>query len=137
MKTMRARKPDNAVADRAFSSGVLTRDGRVCRMQRWDGKIWREHGIKGSDFNPIDPVHIYSRARIANDAVHFNALIGLAGCRSCHDAYDDKLGAEAKDLVRVPPERERTAWRYLERQKALGVLTLLPSRREPHERPAA
>ncbi|MDE2101744.1 MAG: hypothetical protein KGL39_31145 [Patescibacteria group bacterium] len=131
MKKMRARKPDNAKADREFSAKVLGRDGRVCRMERWNGVAYVEHGIKGSDDNPLQAAHIWGRPHLSPQT-KYEPLVGLAACDKCHRTYD----AHEK-TVRVPIDRYERADVFLRRQQQLGKIKILPPPRIPPEHPEA
>jgi len=122
---MRARRPDNAKDDRAFSSGVKCRDGWVCRLEVWTGRSYAECGSKGSPMNPIDAAHIYPRNQCG--PIKFEIVVGLAACRDHHDLYD-----RHDDSVRVPLKREHTAF------KAINLASKVPiARRMPPSRPLA
>jgi hypothetical protein len=135
-RQIRARRKTKAInvaaLERGFSTVVKARDEHVCRMERWNGKRYVEHGIKGSPVNPLDPSHIYSRAQVAQPLVHFKAALGLASCRDCHELYEDH-----NDIVRVPLKREAKAWAVLLAALRTGELKTLPSRRTPPSKPKA
>lgn len=131
MRQMRARKPDNAASDRACSASVLARDGRVCRMQRYNPKLKKyvEHGVKGTPENPLDCAHIFGRPHLS-PATQFQPIVCLSACRTCHTKYDAH-----DDEVRVPPQRHAAALRYIERAKALGEIKVMPPPRIPPDKP--
>jgi hypothetical protein len=127
MRTIRARKPDNAKADREFSLLVKRRDGYECKMQVWHPSqgVWLSHGIKGSPVNPLDAAHVYGRPHIP-PAVRFDPIVGTTACRDCHAKYDSR-----DDSVRVNPLREELAY------SAIFVAAKVPPpRRLPQESPA-
>lgn len=107
-------------------------------MQRYKAGLgWVEHGIKGSPMNPLQAAHIYGKPHLS-EATKFVEIVGVTACDTCHRIYDRNItGYEKQDIaVRVPPAREAAVWRFL--NLALGRdLKVLPSRREPPERPEA
>lgn len=79
--------------------------------------------------NPIDPSHIYPRSQLSPGTM-FNPLVALASCRDCHDKY----GAR-DDTVRVPPDRESAAWKFINLAASRWEIKSLPPRRVPPEKP--
>jgi len=131
-RQMRARRRtntvDRAAEDRAFSRKVLERDGRICRVEIWDGERWWQHGIKGNANNPLQAAHVYPRGQCGK--WKFEPIVGVAACTDCHDRLDRRI---IDDLaVRVPPARERAAFLFL---TAPGRMKSPPPRRLPPERP--
>jgi len=127
MKQMRARRKtatfNGAALDAAFSRNVKERDGHRCRMERWDGSRYVEHGIKGDPCNPLDAAHIYGRPHLP-PSIRFEAIVGLTACRDCHEEYD-----RHGDRVRVPLKREFTAFKAINMASKVGIARRLPPSR--------
>lgn len=126
---MRSRKPKNARLEREFPPAVKARDGFLCRMERWNGREYVEHGIKGSPLNPLEASHIYARSAIAAP-IQFDPVVAITSCADCHVAYGKR-----DDAVRVPPAYELRAWRALNLAIRKNELKKLPPRREPPAQP--
>lgn len=121
---------DNKKDESAFSSGVKKRDGYHCRMERWDrkAKAWNVHGFGGSPNNPLFAAHIYGRDNCGE--IKFKEVVGITSCLDCHDVYDHRDVSGRID-VRVPPDRERAAYKAI----CLAVTTFTVPRRKPPARP--
>lgn len=128
MNEIRKARPQTLKWKREFRDGVFARDGRVCRMEIWNGYGWFEHGIKGSATNPIDPSHIYPSGQCG--PAKGSAIVGIASCRQCHRRYEGTLRDHP---VRVPPAREESAYRLI----TIAVTKWHVARRLPPERPIA
>lgn len=129
MREMRRARSETLKWKKKFRDGVFARDGRVCRMEIWSAGGWVEHGVKGSADNPIDPSHIYS-SDVCGSAKG-EPIVGIASCRYCHRRYEGKL--RDRVTVRVPPDRERAAYRLI----SVAVTKWRVARRLPPERPQA
>ena len=128
MREIRRARPETLKWKKKFRDGVFARDGRICRMEIWNGYGWFEHGIKGSASNPIDPSHIYPSTQCGS--VKGEPIVGIASCRDCHRRYEGKLRDHA---VRVPPDREEAAYRLI----TIAVTKWRVARKLPPARPEA